>query len=424
MWFKRQFFIVIPVLFLTACAVRPGPHAPAPAAVPVSPSAQQPPLPVPLPPPSALFRVSPEASPDFNDDADTASLRSAALQSQRYYQSRPPEEVYTLASDTYTARDLADSMGSFISLLDNAKSPEEWKAAVRKDFQTYQSVGTDANHTVTFSSYYEPSIPARLHRTQEYRYPIYGRPQDLIDVDLGLFNKAYQGSRISGRRQGNKLVPYYTRADIDSRKILKGQRLVIAWARDPLDIFFMQVEGTGWLRVGKNKQVRIRYDGDNGRRYRSVGLYLLNSGKIPTKQLSHDQFQRYMSDHPKERQGYLNYDERYIFFRIDRSTASVYAYGNLEVPLTPGRSIATDPKLFPKSMMAWISTQQPVFDDQGVEVSSAPLNRFMFSQDEGGAIQGPGRVDYFAGNGPAAERFATHFWVKGTLYFLVKKKPI
>ena len=119
-------------------------------------------------------------------------------------------------------------------------------------------------------------------------------------------------------------------------------------------------------------------------------------------------FLRYLAGHPKERQALLNVNERYVFFRIDTSTAGAYAYGNIDVPLTPGRSIATDPKLFPKGALAWIDT--------------GTIKRFMVNQDEGGAIQGPGRVDIFAGHGPKAARFATHLWNKGRLYFLVKKK--
>jgi membrane-bound lytic murein transglycosylase A len=382
-----------------------------------------PPAPV-APPPAALplIKLAPEATPNLADDGDPAGLRAAAQNSLAYYRSRPPFETYFLAGDTYTAADFADSMASFIDLIDQAKSPDEWQAAVRKNFQVYQSAGVDPQQTVTFSSYYEPSIPARLKRTETYRYPLYGRPPDLVDVDLGQFNPAYEGARIAGRREGRKLVPYYTRAEIDSQKVLKRRAVPVAWAKSPADIFFLQIEGSGWLELGGGRPLRIRYDGDNGRKYRSAGLFLLSSGRVQGKNLSHGEFENYLNSHPKDRQNVLNYNERYIFFRVDRSSAGAYAYGNIEVPLTAHRSIATDPKIFPKGMLAWISTDHPVLDADGRAHGMAPLTRFMLNQDEGGAIQGPGRVDYFAGEGKQAELFATHFWQKGKLFFLVKRK--
>ncbi len=401
--------LLLASLFLAGCAVVPKPPK------------------VQLPAPQTaltLIKLPPEKTPLFDDDADTASLRTAAMNSLAYYRSRPAAEAYTLATDTYTAADLADSMAFFIDGLDQAKSREDWQAAVRKNFQVYQSVGTDDHQTVTFSSYYEPAIPARLKRTATYRYPLYGRPPDLIDVDLGQFDPIYQGARVSGRKHSHSLVPYYTRMEIDSKRVLRQKAPVVAWARSPTDIFFLQIEGSGWLDLGGRKKVRIRYDGDNGRRYRSAGQYLLASGRLPTKGLSHDGFEQYLNQHPKERQSILNVNDRYVFFRVDHSSAGAYAYGNIQVPLTAWRSIATDPKLFPKGLLAWIVTEQPVFHADSVQVSTASLTRFMLNQDEGGAIQGPGRVDFFAGDGRTAQQFATHFWQKGTLYFLVKKRGI
>ena len=134
---------------------------------------------------------------------------------------------------------------------------------------------------MVFSSYYEPTISARTAKDSTYRYPLYARPPDLVDVNLGLFDPAYQGARISGRREGNDLVPYPARADIDSGGILREKGLEIAWAKDPADVLDLQIEGSGWLDFGKGDIRRVRYDGNNGRHYRSVGQYLISSGRIP-----------------------------------------------------------------------------------------------------------------------------------------------
>jgi membrane-bound lytic murein transglycosylase A len=334
------------------------------------------------------------------------TLRAAALQSLAYYQGLPENQLFILGNDTYTAKDLAESMSTLASSLETALP--DWLVRLENSFIVYQSVGVDSDRTVIFSSYYEPSIPARLAKDSVYRYPIYARPPDLVDVNLGLFDPAYEGARIAGRRDGNNLVPYPTRSEIDSGKILEGQGLELAWAKDPSDILDLQIEGSGWLDLGKGKQLRIRYDGNNGRKYRSVGQSLIASGKIPAEKFSRQAYLRYLASHPQERQSLLNVNERYIFFRVDKSTASTFAYGNLEVPLTPGRSVATDPKLFPKGALVWVDLGK--------------MKRFMVNQDEGGAIQGPVRVDLFAGHGAEAAAFATHMWNKGKLYFLVKKK--
>jgi len=347
--------------------------------------------------------------PSFSDDADTTSLHAAARASAAYFRTLPANQMFSLAADTYTAQDLALSMDYLAVLLENSTHRAQWLSRIRSDFALYQSVGVDPHHTVTFSSYYEPTIQGRLMPDPVYRYPMYSRPSDLVKVDLGLFDPRWQGSRLSGRVQNQSLVPYSTRGEIDSDGILKGQGLEIAWAKDPLDIFFLQIEGSGWLDMGHGKTVRIRYDADNGRPYRSVGQYLIASGRVRPKGFDHNALVRYMKRHPRERQELLNVDARYVFFQTDTSTTSVYAYGNISQPLTAGRSIATDPKFFPKGLLAWINL--------------APTRRFVLNQDEGGAIQGPGRVDFFAGHGRKAEQLATHFWYPGELYFLVKKRP-
>jgi len=371
---------------------------------------------------SSLLRVDPHEVTLFEDDLDTDSLRTAALQSRAYFLGLPDNQLFILGKDTYTVEDMAASMTALVQLLDGFADPKGWVPALCNSFAVYQSVGTDPERTVVFSSYYEPSIPVRQARDASYRYPLYARPNDLVSVDLGLFDETWQGARLSGHVQGRALAPYPTRADIDSGGILKNKGLELAWAKNPLDVLDLQIEGSGWLDYGDSEPVRIRYDGDNGHRYKSVGQYLIASKRISAKRFSRAAFRRYMERHSKERQKLLNVNDRYIFFRIDKSSAAPFAYGNIDVPLTPGRSIATDPKIFPKGILAYIDTERAIVDGKDRVKGQRPLKRFMLNQDEGGAIQGPGRVDIFAGHGDEAKELATHLWYKGKLYFLVKKK--
>ncbi len=389
--FSFSLLLVAFGLFLTSCATVP-------------------PQPVKITP---LVRVDPAQAPAFQDDLDTASLKEGAAQSFAYYKSLPPEQLFVVGGDTYTATDMAYSMDYLVQQLEASKTAGDWQAMLKKEFTIYQSVGTDADRTVVFSSYFEPTIPARLKRDKEYRFPFYARPADLVDVDLSLFDPGYQGARVVGRKEGRALVPYHKRSEIDGEKVLAQKHLELAWGKDAFDVLDLQIEGSGWLDLGGGELRRIRYDGDNGHKFRSIGQYLISSGRIPKDKFSREAFRQYLKDHPKERQKVLNVNDRYIFFRIDTSTSAPYAYGNLKVPLTARRSIATDPKLFPKGALTWIQVSR-----------DPPVSRFMLNQDEGGAIQGPGRVDIFAGSGEEGLKFASKLWNKGTLFFFVKKKPV
>jgi len=374
----------------------------------------QKPVPLPEPPePSvflpALVPVAEDSWPAMLDDGDLASLRVGVERSEAYFRRLPAQTPFRIGVDTYTAQEMAETMQVFGARLTESATGTDWAPRLKSSFQLYQSTGTDAHRSVTFSSYYEHTLSARRSPQGAYRYPLYKRPADLIDVDLGLFDPVYQGARISGRRQGRQLIPYYSRGEIDSRGRLQGQGLEIAWAKDPLEILFLQIEGSGWLDWGNGERTRIRFDGTNGLKFRSVGQHLINTGRISKAEFNRKRFEVYMSENPQERQDLLNVNGRYVFFQLDHSANQVHAYGNIRVPLTPWRSIATDPKLFPKGGLAWISVD-------------GKLKRFVLNQDEGGAIQGPGRVDYFVGEGAEAERFAWSLWDPGQLYFLVKKR--
>src|SRR5262249_7135616 len=153
------------------------------------------------------------------------SLHTAALQSLAYYQSLPKDQIFTFGADTYTAQNMAASMDLLRSVLETVSQKSAWLATIRSQFAVYESIGADSDKTVTFSSYYEPSIAVRAERTPPYRFPLYAHPADLIDVDLGRFDPAYQGAHISGRQAGRSLVPYATRSDIDGKKMLQSAGL-------------------------------------------------------------------------------------------------------------------------------------------------------------------------------------------------------
>ncbi|HOW28472.1 MAG TPA: MltA domain-containing protein [Elusimicrobiota bacterium] len=359
-------------------------------------------LPIALFPESALSPVSSQDLPSLRDDLPLEGLREAALSSRRYYEKRPPSTVYRLGRETYTAVDMLETVDRLLDILERTQDPREVSRLVRERFHLYRSTGVPPAGRVTFSGYYEHHLRASLTPSPDYRHPIYSTPDDLI---------SRPGDGSLGRLESGIFRPYYTRGEIDGQKVLSGRGLEIAYAHDPLDVYFLQVEGSGWLHLPDGKTVKIRYAGHNGHPYRSVGLYLVERGVYTKEEMNRDRLKEYLGNHPRDVREILDYNPRYVFFRLDRSDASPRTFGSIHVPLTPGRSIATDPALFPRGGLAWIRTDGKV-----------ALSRFVFSQDEGGAIKGPGRVDVFCGGDDGAERRAVDLWETGELYFLVRKK--
>jgi len=169
--------------------------------------------------------------------------------------------------------------------------------------------------------------------------------------------------------------------------------------------------------LGDGNIVSVLYDGQNGRPYKSIGKYLIDSGAMTKENMSMQAIREYLRTHPDKLTDVLNRNPSYVFFRLDMTTS----IGNIGVPLTPGRSIATDSRLFPKGALGFISAQKPVIENK-VITGWVPFTRFVVNQDTGGAIKGPGRVDVFFGQGAEAELTAGNLQHEGSLYFLLRKK--
>ncbi len=370
---------------------------------------------------SRLRKLPAAEIPELIDDADVSALSRAIDSSFDYYAPLPSTATLAFGSETVTVGLMVESLRHFQKLIRGA-APEEINRRVRKDFDVYRAEVGGKSGGVTFSSYFAPSISARLAPDSEYRYPIYARPPDLADLYWEDFDPARKGERMAGRFDGRKLVPYYSREEIDTRKVLSGRNLEIAWAKNPLDVLTLQIQGSGWINVpGGTESYHVRYAGDNGRKYSSIGLSIIESGAIPKAEFNKDRMWKYLNGlDDSKRQAILNRNARYIFFELTSATTAVR--GSLMVSLTDGRSIATDPKIYPPGALAFIMTQKPAFDDNLVPKGSVPMTRFVLNQDEGGAIKSWNRVDFYSGHGAMAEKFAERLWYPGDLYFFVKKR--
>ncbi len=351
---------------------------------------------------------------ELRDDGTPAALRTAIAESLTWLATRPVEERLIFGKREVPAAELRAALERLQSRLTDDLSPEQLTARVLEDFELMEAAGGEDGQ-VLFTGYYEPTIEASLTRTEEYAVPILGPPNDLIEVPLEPFAERFKAEKVFGRLEGRRLVPYWTRAEIDAGK-LAPQKLELAWAKDPVGLFFVEVQGSGTLRLPDGSERRIGYAASNGRPYRSIGTLLIQEGVIPREAMSMQALRAWLAMNPSQCHRVLDFNESYVFFRF-LETAAV---GSLGRPVTPGRSIATDARLFPKGALAFIQTERPMATGSGL-VEWRPLSRFVLNQDTGGAIRGAGRVDVFWGRGPEAELAAGMMKQKGRLVFLVPR---
>lgn len=369
-------------------------------------------LPAALEPATALRPV--KSAPALRDDGDPAALRAAVAESLAWLASQPADHVFVAGPRRVTVAEQVRALEGLLGVLAEAPGPERLAAYVRGAFEPLESPGgPDGRMLVT--GYYEPVVEASDRPSAEYAVPILGLPDDLVEVRLEAFDPRYRGERLFGRVEGRRLVPYWRRAEIDTGR-LAGRGLELAWARDPVDVFFMEIQGSGTLRFPDGRERRVGYAGANGRAYRAIGRLLIDEGHVPREAMSMQAIREWLRAHPDERQRVLQHNESYVFFR----PLSGAPEGSLGRPLTPGRSVATDARLFPPGALAFLDTEQPERAPDGA-VRWVPLARFVLNQDTGGAIRGAGRVDFFWGRGEAAAFAAGLMRQAGHLYFLVPR---
>ncbi|MDQ1333591.1 MAG: Peptidoglycan lytic exotransglycosylase [Thermodesulfobacteriota bacterium] len=355
--------------------------------------------------------------PTFRDDMDRESLVSAIQKNIRYLDRLDPEETFYYGAQAVSCRHVKESQQTFLKLLAENLDPEQFDRAIRDNFVIFRATGRDGNPKVLFTGYFEPVYEARLSPDDTFKYPIYHRPEDLITADLSLFKPELKGERIVGRLKGERLLPYFSRYQIDEENALRGRNLEIAWLKDPVDVAFLQIQGSGRLRLPDGSAVHVGYSASNGLGYQSIGKYLVDKGLLSMEEVSMQAIRLYLKEHPETVKEVLYSNPSYVFFQ----RLPTGPLGNIRVPLTPGRSLALDAKLFPKGALAFISCKKPSIDSRSEITGWMDFSRFVLNQDTGGAIKGAGRADIFWGSGPYAEAAAGYLKHEGELYLLIKK---
>ena len=289
--------------------------------------------------------------------------------------------------------------------------PETIRRYFRENFEPFQVINADETATGLVTGYYEPLLRGSRTRTETFKYPLYGQPQDLIAVDLSEVYPDLKFKRLRGRIVGNKLVPYFERSEIESSGApLKG--LELAWVDDAVELFFLQIQGSGQILLPDGTRMRVGYVDQNGHPFRSLGGALIRRSQIRAEHASMRGIKEWARRNPAKIQQFMNINPSYVFFKELPSELSG-PLGTLGVPLTGERSIAVDQRVVPLGVPVFLSTTFPN--------TKTALNRLMVAQDTGGAINGAVRADFYWGFGDDAGAEAGKMKQQGRMWVLLPK---
>jgi membrane-bound lytic murein transglycosylase A len=368
------------------------------------------PAPSPLAAPPHLVRLdAAQCRAVLDDDAPVASLQQAVARSLDYFKKVPADRALT-ALDRQVAA--AEIVATLQALPDGRTAGSDITRHVCDQLRVYR---VEMSDRLLVTGYYQPELVASRTRSERFRYPLYRTPADLIDVDLGRFCAACAGRVGEGRVDDGKVVPYYSRAEIEGG-VLAGRGDEMAWLDDPVDAFFLHVQGSALLRFDDGVHMEVSYSSSNGRPYTSIGRILIEQGKLSRDTVSLQALKDYLRAHPDEQAALLAANQRYIFFR----TVAAGPIGSLGVPLTAGRSIAADANVYPPGTLAFLRIMPRAAEPTA---SGQPaIARFVVVQDAGAAISGPNRVDVFWGTGASAEALAGEMRNPGELYLVLPQE--
>ncbi len=378
-----------------SCATGPGPAPPArsgataPAATPSEPT-------------GAVFQAVPfSALPGWSDDTPSAALPSFAA-SCRVLIARPESApIWRPACAAASAVATKNDAGA--------------RAFFEAQFTPYRVTTADGLDVGRVTGYYEPLLKGSRVRDDRYRYPLYAPPDDLLTVELGEIFPELKSERVRGRLDGKRVVPYWSRAEIEAGQArLSGRELV--WVDDPVEAFFVHVQGSARVELADRSTVRIGYADQNGHPYRSIGRVLIERGELTLEQASMQGIKDWGRHHPDKLPSLLDENPSYVFFReiaADPDHGIDGPIGALGVPLAAGRAVAVDPRFLPLGAPLFLATTDPL--------SNAPLQRLVLAQDTGGAIRGALRADFFWGFGDEAGQSAGRMNQTGRMWLLWPK---
>lgn len=286
--------------------------------------------------------------------------------------------------------------------------PAQIRAFLQQNLQVYGLRSAENNANGLITGYYEPVYPGSLTRTAQAQVPVYGPPDDMIVVDLASVYPELKGKRLRGRIEGRVLKPYDT-AEVINRQGVKAP--VLAWLTDPMDLQFLQIQGSGRVQLESGRQLRLGYADQNGHPYRPIGRWLVDQGQLKKEDVTMGSIHAWAQANPQRVPELLASNPSYVFFAAGPDSDEG-PRGSLNVPLTAGYSVAIDRKVIPLGSLLWLSTTRP---------DGSPVVRPVGAQDTGGAITGEVRADLFWGTGPEAGELAGNMKQQGQIWMLWPK---
>ncbi|WP_413908516.1 murein transglycosylase A [Desulfobacula sp.] len=368
---------------------------------------------------SSLKKLNPETYPLFVDNIEFQGLTASIDNSLLYFKKVPLERKFHYGKEIYTAGHIILSLETFKAFLEKEPSGKALNDFIKSDFIVYEAAGNE-DDKVLFTGYFEPIFDGRIEKSEEFLYPVYSRPQDLLEIDLSAFSDQYKGhKRLMARVNDStkRVVPYYSRQQINAIEDFHTRSKPVVWLKSRVDRFFLEVQGSGRINLGNGDVLRVHYATSNGNAYRSIGLYLIGKNEILKENMSMQAIRTWLEQHPQRMDEVLHHNESFVFFQTEDGGP----YGSLGVEVTALRSIATDSSLFPKGALCFMQAQLPDKKNSPYLKEWENVSFFVLNQDTGGAIKGPARADLFCGNGDYAEFTAGHMNKYGKLFFLVLK---
>lgn len=331
--------------------------------------------------------------------------------------------------DAWQWDDLTAAWPAWLTSCTTLKNKSEWQTACQvaqtletpnntqimayfeRHFNVYSTSTITGGNTGLITGYYEPILKGSRTKSAKYAIPLYAQPKDLITVDLGALFPELKFKRVRGKLEGNRLVPYLTRAEIETDTApLTGSELV--WVDDAIDAFFLQIQGSGLIQLDTGEQMHVGYADQNGHSYNSIGKVLIQRGELNASQASMQGIKDWARKNVGKLRELLNANPSYVFFR-ELPANLPGPLGALGVPLTAERSVAVDPKFIPLGAPIFLSTTYPN--------SNQSLQRLMMAQDTGGAIKDGVRADFYWGSGPNAGKMAGAMKQSGQIWVLLPK---
>lgn len=359
-----------------------------------------------LPGQSALRKIEdPRLYPDFTLGCFDLTGLDKAIDNSLNYLSKPSSKRYFPKCGISHQRVVA-SLEAMKDLLNSGLRGAALSEAIKNKFDVYTSVGYDNRGTVLYTGYYTPIFEGSLNRTEKYKYPLYKKPDNLVQT--------YEGEILGKRLADGSIESYPSRAVIESTDMFEGNELV--WLADPFKVYVAHVQGSAKIKLPDGELITVGYAASNGHEYKSVGKKLISEGVFSESELSLSSMLEYFDNNPELVKEYTRYNPRFIFFRKQEGPPR----GSLNEPVTPHRTIATDKSIFPRASLTFVTTSLPEF--KGGSVVQEIYSGFALDQDTGGAIRAPGRCDFYMGIGEKAGKLAGRTWKEGRLYYLFLKE--